>query len=110
VIHFDFIRGEVMGGLVGSFHDLRGQLGTIRLSATLLEHEPELTEIGQTAVHRISVALKRVEEQIEILERTTQVSAAQCAAAFEDASRSAGPLFRDPRRAESSRRDHRVRG
>jgi hypothetical protein len=58
-----------MGASGVSFHDLRGQLGTIRLSATLLEHEPGLTEVGQKAVNRISIALDRVEEHLERLEQ-----------------------------------------
>ena len=63
-----------MDASAASLHNLRGQLGTIRLSATLLEHETHLTNTGQKALRRISIALERAEEDLLRLERATGVT------------------------------------
>ena len=50
-------------------HDLREQLGTIRLSARLLERESDLSEGGQKALKRIAEAIERADKRLPALER-----------------------------------------
>jgi hypothetical protein len=55
-------------------HELRGQLGTIGLSAAALESQPDLTETGRMALKRINEAVVRAEREIERIEKILELT------------------------------------
>jgi hypothetical protein len=63
-----------MSATTQALHDLRGDLGTIRLSARMLEAETDLAETGTIALKRIALAIERAERQLITLERAQGVT------------------------------------
>jgi hypothetical protein len=58
-----------------SLHDLRGHLNTVRLSASLLEAERDLTESGRIALKRIELALDHATHELVEIEAALEPAA-----------------------------------